>query len=323
MASMRTALIILVLVSAQCFFLTNAAFAHPASGIVVDAQGRVYFIYTNHGVMRIEPSGKLTNIHEDKGGHWLALDTGGAFSKVTPKQFERITADGAIPTLIFASGGAPLAVGPDGDLYYGSNGSQEDFFPPGAMTVVRLSAGGRQDLFAPSLKNRLAELKDGITGLASGPDGSIYVATWNGIVKLNGDGSIAKIVHPVVVKDCDRDPADHNPANASSPLLRGLGVDSRGNVYVAATSCHRVLKITPDGQVTSILKSERPWSPTGVAVSGEDIYVLEYTNANGPATEGWRPRVRKLAKDNTVTTLVTISLKASSVPSPQSGTKNE
>jgi len=316
MSPIRSARIILVLVC-QCFFLTNAAFAHPASGIVVDAQGRIYFVYTNLGVMRIEPSGKLTNIHkEDKGGHWLALDTGGAFSKVTPKQFERITPDGAIPSLIFASGGAPLVVGPDGDLYYGSNGSQEDAFPPGALTVARLSPDGRQDLFAPSLKNKLAELNDGITGLASGPDGSIYVATWNGIVKLKSDGSIAKIVHPVEVEDCDSDPADHNPANASSPLLRGLGVDSGGNVFVAATSCHRVLKITPDGQVTSILKSERPWSPTGIAVSGEDIYVLEYTNANGPATEGWHPRVRKLARDNTVTTLVTVPIKASPASSP-------
>jgi len=313
--SLRSAHIILVFVY-LCFFLTSAAFAHPASGIVVDAQGRVYFIYSLRGVMRIEPLGKLTNIHEDNGGHWLALDTGGAFSKVTPKQFERITPDGVIPSLIFASGGAPLVVGPDGDLYYGSNGSQEDSFPPGATTVVRLSASGRQELFAPSVKNKLAELKDGITGLASGPGGSIYVATWNGIVKLNADGSIAKITHPVVVKDCDSDPADHNPANASSPLLRGLGVDSGGNVYVAATSCHRVLKITPDGQVTSILKSERPWSPTGVAVSGKDIYVLEYTNANGPKTEGWRPRVRKLSRDNTVTTLVTVPIEASSASSP-------
>jgi sugar lactone lactonase YvrE len=305
MSSLRSAHIILVLVC-QCFFLTNACFAHPASGIVVDAQGRVYFICSGRGVMRIEPSGKLTNIHEDKGGHWLALDTGGAFSKVTPKQFERITPDGAIPSLIFASGGAPLVVGLDGDLYYGSNGSRKDSFPPGAMTVVRLSARGQQNLFAPALKQKLAELKDGVTGLASGPDGSIYVATWNGIVKLQGDGSIAKIVYPVVVKDCDSDPADHNPANARSPLLRGLGVDSRGNVYVAATSCHRVLKITPDGQVTSILKAERPWSPTGVAVQGEDIYVLEYTNANGPSAEGWHPRVRKLERDNSVTNLVTV-----------------
>jgi sugar lactone lactonase YvrE len=315
MSPTRSTHIILVLVSLT-FFLTNAAFAHPASGIVVDAQGRVYFIYSSHGVMRIEPSGNLTNIHEDKGGHWLALDARGVFSKVTPKQFERITPDGAIPGLIFASGGAPLVVGPDGDLYYASNGSQQDSLPPGAMTVARLSARGRTILFAPSLKDKLAELKDGITGLASGPDGSIYVATWNGIVKLKRDGSIAKIVHPVVVKDCDSDPADHNPANFSSPFLRGLGVDSRGNVYVAATSCHRVLKVTPEGQITSILKSERPWSPTGVAVNGEDIYVLEYTNANGPATEVWRPRVRKLARDNTVTTLVTVPLEASSASIP-------
>ena len=272
----------------------------------MDAEGHVYFIYTNQGVMRIEPSGTLTNIHaEDKGGHWLALDARGAFSRVTPKEFQRITPDGAIPALIFANGGAPLVVGADGDLYYGSNGSQQDSFPPGALAVVRLSPLGRKDLFAPALKDKLAELKDGITGLASGPDGSIYVATWNGIVKLKADGSIAKVVHPVVVNDCDSDPADHNPANASSPLLRGLGVDSLGNVYVPATSCHHVLKITPDGQVTSILKSERPWSPTGVAVSGDEIYVLEYTNANGPATEVWRPRVRKISGDK-VTTLVTV-----------------
>jgi hypothetical protein len=185
------------------------------------------------------------------------------------------------------------------------------------MTVVRLSAAGHQDLFAPQLKSKLAELKDGITGLAAGSDGSIYVATWNGILKLNGDGSIAKILHPITVKDCDSDPADHNPANASSPLLRGLAVDAGDNVYVAATSCHRVLKITPDGQVKSILKAERPWSPTGIAVSGKDIYVLEYTNANGPKEEGWYPRVRQLAMDGKWKTLVTVppeSPSASNLP---------
>jgi len=313
MLSLRSLHIILVLVF-QCLFLANATLAHPASGIVVDAQGRVYFIY--HGVMRLEPSGKLTNFHEDRGGHWLAIDPAGAFSKVTPKEFERITPDGAIPCLIFASGGAPLVVGQDGNLYYGSNGSPEESFPPGALAVVRLSPDGRKDLFAPSLKQKLAELNDGVTGLTSGPDGSIYVATWKGMVKLKKDGSIAKIVYPVIVKDCDSDPADHNPANASSPLLRGLGVDSNGNIYVAATSCHRVLKITPEGQVTSILKAERPWSPTGIAVSGEHVFVLEYTNANGPATEGWRPRVRKIARDGTVTILVTVPPEASSLSSP-------
>jgi hypothetical protein len=100
----------------------------------------------------------------------------------------------------------------------------------------------------------------------------------------------------VVIQNGDSDPADHNSANVSSPLLRGLAVDAAGNVYVAATSGHRLVKITPSGQVTSILTSERPWSPIGVAAKGGHSYILEYTIANGPKTEGWRPRIRKLGK---------------------------
>ncbi len=297
--------VVLIILCVCLSFLASSSLAHPASGIVVDAQGRVYLIYTRRGVMRIEPSGKLTNIHTDPGGHWMALDETGAFSRVRPAEFERITPDGAIPALIFATGGSPLTVAPDGTLYYGTDGS--DSLPTGALTVARLSPRGEKKLFAPALKEKLAELHDGITGLASGPDGAIYVATWNGIIVLDRNGSIARVVHPVVVSDCDSDPADHNPANASSPFLRGLAVDSHGDVYAAATSCHRVVKITPDGQVSSILKSERPWTPTGVAVRGEEVYVLEYTNGNGPATEGWRPRIRKRARDGTWKTLVSVA----------------
>ncbi|HUD15532.1 MAG TPA: hypothetical protein VMQ56_17905 [Terracidiphilus sp.] len=294
----------------QWLLLVTPAFAHPASGIVVDDQGRIYFLFDR--LYRIDPSGKLAVVQEIEGGHWLALDAKGAFANATPKIYKRATPDGAIPALIYGDG-APLVIGLDGNLYYGSNGSQEDSFPAGAMTVVRMSPDGEQSLFTPSLKQTLSKLNDGITGLTSGPDGSIYAATWNGIVKLSKDGSIAKIMHPVAVKDCDSDPADHNPANASSPLFRGLGVDADGNMYVAATSCHRVVRVTPMGEVTSILISERPWSATGVAVSGQDVYVLEYTNANGPKTEGWRARVRKIAADHTVTTLASFS---TPLPSP-------
>lgn len=301
MSLLRSTGTVLVLVF-QCLFFPSTIFAHPPSGIVVDAQGSVYILY--RGVVRIESSGKITTIQEDSGAHWLALDSRNDFSRMTPAPYKKVTSDGL--TLVFGEG-APLVIGTDGNLYYGSNGSQSESFPTGAMTVVKLSASGQRSLFAPSLNQALTDLKDGITGLAASYDGSIYVATWNGILKLNGDGSLAKMMHPVSVKDCDRDPADHNPANAHSPLLRGLGVDSDGNVYVAATSCHRVLKISPNGQVESILKSERPWSPTGVAVSGRDIYVLEYTNANGPKTEGWYPRVRHLGINGTWKTLLSVS----------------
>lgn len=291
--------------------LVTPAFAHPASGIVIDNQGSIYFLFDS--LYRIDPSGKLSVVQENAGGHWLALDPKGAFANSTPKIYKRATPDGAIPALIYGDG-APLVIGLDGNLYYASSGSEEDSFPAGALTVARMSPHGEQSLFAPALKQTLSNLNnDGIAGLTSGPDGSIYASTWKGIIKLSKDGSIAKIMHPVAVKDCDSDPADHNPANASSPFFRGVGVDADGNVYAAATSCHRVVKITPRGEVTSILISERPWSATGVAVSGQNVYVLEYTNANGPKTEGWRARVRKVAVDYTVTTLATFS---TPLPSP-------
>lgn len=294
----------------QWILLVTPALAHPASGIVVDDQGRIYFLFDS--LYRIEPSGKLSVVQRNTGGHWLALDAGGTFANATPKIYRRATPDGAIPALIYGDG-APFVIGLDGNLYYGTNGSQEDSFPAGALTIARMSPHGDQSLFAPLLRQALGNLNDGITGLTSGPDGSIYAATWKGIVKLSKDGSIAKMMHPVVVKDCDSDPADHNPANSSSPLFRGLGVDADDNLYVAATSCHRVVRITPGGQVTSILISERPWSATGVAVRGQDVYVLEYTNANGPKTEGWRARVRKITANRTVTILAAFS---TPLPSP-------
>ena len=75
----------------------------------------------------------------------------------------------------------------------------------------------------------------------------------------------------------------------------------------AATGCHRVVRIARDGNVEVVLKAERPWSPTGVALHGGDLYVLEYTNANGGPANGWSPRVRKLARDGKVSTLATVA----------------
>jgi hypothetical protein len=57
------------------------------------------------------------------------------------------------------------------------------------------------------------------------------------------------------------------------------------------------------------MKAERPWSPTGVAVHDGAVYVLEYANANSGNHKAWRPRVRKLGRDGTVTTLATTPAK--------------
>ena len=78
-------------------------------------------------------------------------------------------------------------------------------------------------------------------------------------------------------------------------------------MFAAATGCRGVVKISPDGKVSTVLKANPPWSPTGVAIYGDDIFVLEYSNANSEKHENWQPRVRKVDRDGKVTTLATLS----------------
>lgn len=299
---------ILVAAMMHCGWIVASARAHPASGIVVDPTGQVFFVYSGHGVMRIEPDGKLTCIHPSRGGHWMCLDPQGSFSRTQPKYFQRVTLDGLQPGIIFADGGAPIAICRDGDLYYGSGVDNPEQSKPGGLTVARMTPQGMITQFSPKLAKTLAGFNEGVTGLAPGPDGSLYVASTSGVFKVGMNGNVTTIVHPVVVPDCDEDPPDHDPSR-HTPFLRGLAVDSTGTVFAPATSCHRVVRITPDGLVSMILKSERPWSPTAVALHDNDLYVLEYTNANGGPNEGngWLPRVRKLGHDGRLTTLVTVS----------------
>jgi sugar lactone lactonase YvrE len=247
----------------------NAA-AHPGSGIVVDSEGNVFFQDSvARTIWKIDPQGKLTAHHDKMGGHWMALDAKGAFAGTPLKLVDRIK-----PNLIVADGGAPITVSPDGRLYYG----------------LRLP-------FAPEFAKAIEKL--GITGLASSTDGTIYAACLTAVYKISPDGSFRPLVNAVEIKDTD--------ADLPHCFLRGLDVDVRGNVYAAACGSRCVVKISADGKTERVLKAERPWSPTGAAVHGTDIYVLEYTNANGAAADGWLPRVRKLAKDGTVTTLASIS----------------
>ena len=296
---------IAVVLSLSAWLAPRAA-AHPSAGIVVDAQGRVFF-QGAQAVWMIDASGKLTKYWGKRSGHWMALDPEGSFARANPKSetvdidVERITPLGIKPAVLVTDGGAPVTVGHDGNLYYAIRP-----LPGGGVEcgITRVSPSGQQSPFAPELDNKkFVEKFDGITGITTGPDGSLYVACPGSILKVKMDGTFTTLLSPVVVKDCDEAPPGRDP------YLRGIAVDSRGTVYAAANGCHRVIKLAPDGKVQTILKAEDPWSPTGVACLGDAVYVLEYTNSLGrwDEGEGWRARVRKLEPDGKVTLLATVS----------------
>ena len=92
-----------------------AGMSHPSSGIVVNDRGEVFFVHSKRGVGRIGVDGKLTHLHQSTGGHWLCLDRAGSFARTQPKQFLRVTPECERPGIIFADGGAPIAVCRDGN----------------------------------------------------------------------------------------------------------------------------------------------------------------------------------------------------------------
>ena len=81
-------------------------------------------------------------------------------------------------------------------------------------------------------------------------------------------------------------------------MLRGLAADSHGAIYVAASGCGSVLKISASGQVTTLHQLQSPWTPTAVALFGSDVYVLEYLQTAASMEpedrRAWLPRVRKI-----------------------------
>ena len=283
----------------------SGALAHPGSGIVVDSQGNVFVSDINRGLLKFSPDGKVTVVMKEA-GHWLALDAGAKFARMEfeksnhwPRWFKRRNPPGAGLALV-SDGGSPLVIHRDGNLYYVCN---DERMIPGGLQIGRLSPDGKLALVAPGMKARVAEL-GGIKGLASGPDDSLYVVCPGAVLKVKLDGTFTTVKHPVVAPDCDRFLPPNTPP-AHEPFLSGLAVSSRGDIYLAATGCRCVLKLDSEGRVSTVLKAESPWSPTGLVLHGEDLYVAEWTNAHSEAHD-YRPRVRKVGRDGQVTTLATV-----------------
>jgi hypothetical protein len=86
--------------------------------------------------------------------------------------------------------------------------------------------------------------------------------------------------------------------------LFGLTVDASGAAYAADTGSRRVMKVTSEGRVAIAVTSETPWAPTGIAVVGDDFYLLEMGETGRREPLG--PRVRKVSPGNKSEVLATV-----------------
>ncbi|HEV8151247.1 MAG TPA: SMP-30/gluconolactonase/LRE family protein [Gemmatimonadales bacterium] len=279
-----------ILALAGACLLPRPALAHPGSGIVVDRLGQVYFVDMVSGIWKLEAHGALSHL-PGPAFHWMTLDATGRFAGVAlPSgpgwEFALI---GSNPTLLLASD-FPLALGRDGKLYFPSQGGTP-------LQLRSFSPSGQAGVLATLPVTTSGGPLRWLNGLAAAPDGSFYYSEDDAIRRVGSDGRVATVAERVSPKGC----APHNP------LLRGLDVDAGGNIYVADTGCGNVLKLTPAGVVTILPQVPRPWFATGVALSGKDLYVLEFENPDTDDRHAMLPRIRKIAPDGTTSVVATVT----------------
>jgi hypothetical protein len=277
--------------------LAHFAFAHPGSGIVIAENGDVYFIDTGSGVYKIGADG-MTPVEGASAYHWMAIDhTGGWRNAALPYypqgQFEPA---GETSTLLLSSD-VPIAIS-GGDLVYPQPRIDR------RLEINRWSLTGEKTVFAVLP----AETEDGplqwLSGLAAGSGRSLYYTENSSVRRVNDDGSLTTIATEISVPDCVQPPGYEVDL---IPGLRGLDIHPDGRVFVAATGCSALLSITPDGAVSVILRTEAPWSPTAVAVSGDALYVLEYLHKETDDRREWTPRVRMLSPDGKHEIIATVA----------------
>jgi sugar lactone lactonase YvrE len=268
----------------------------PGSGIAVDGEGAIYFTDTAHGPWKIQPSGRVAR-REGPAFRFLALDAGGRFAgtSLPPESTADLRHAGEKPTLIL-SRNVPIAIGRDGALYFPQPGAD------GRLRMLRLLPSGTHSVLATLPATSEEGPLENLNGIAAGGDGAIYYTENRAIRRISPEGTLSTVATSINVPDCVP------PGHADRPAARlgGLAVTADGTIFAAASGCGALVRVSPQGDVQTVLRSVAPWSPTAVAVAGQDVLVLEYPQEAGVGSASGSPRVRKLSGDGRVSLLAEV-----------------
>lgn len=277
--------------------LTAAAQAHPPRGIVVDASGRVYFsdleriwmVDPRAGLKLVRPGVRGRHIHE------LALGADGTLygeqqfydpaRQQWPSAIWKRSADGRIsyvvPETRVPALGTSIWRDPQGCTLLA------DQSPAKAPLLFRRCPGRSPQLLfgrpADAASFRQVLLSN-IGGVAGGPDGSFYFRHGATVRRLTRAGGVELVA-----------------ANFTSENY-GIAVGHDHSLYVVEHSARRVVRVAPDGKRSVAIASAAPWAPSGVAVRGRVIYVLE-TGVAGGGDGRISFRVRRLLPNRTAETI--------------------
>ena len=300
--------------------LATSATAHPATGIVVDRAGNVYFSDLET-IWKISTDGKLTIFLAGQRGrhvHELAIDGedniyGGDVSynpatKGWPSAIWKMTPDRKITYLLETTESPPRGMSIWRDRAGNSYSVDQNNHtktqtlllkrtPEGVVTTLAGGAYGHSDGKGTAAKF------GSVGGMAFGSDGSLYLSDGASIRKVTMEGIVTTIGSGLDFRDRKDQPRFLSGLSGS---LTGLAVAPDGTVYAADSGNRRLLKVTTQGKVEAIMRTEPPFVPNGVAISGNELYVLEVGFTLPNISSG--PRVRKISGDGKQTILATVGL---------------
>jgi len=266
--------------------------AHPGAAIAVGTDGRVYFADTGGGNFVIGLDRKIVRL-EGPAFHWFAFDPQSRFRSTrwpTLPDAEFRSADALVLSSDF-----PVAIGTDGQFYFPERGTDQ------RVRIVGIQPSG-----ARAVRATLPPVLSGgravpwLNGLTAGPRGDLYYTEDRAVKRIDPQGRVSIVAANVTVPNCTAIPGIESELG---PYLRGLAVAPDGSVYVAASGCGALLKIDSKGRSGVILRTTAPWAPTAVAVANGEVYVLEYSHTASDNRREWMPRVRKISRTGTVTSL--------------------
>lgn len=292
--------------------------AHPGDGIAADSRGNIYFTDVNtRTVWKYTQENQLTAVVRNRWSHGLCIDN---LDRIwievevdnTKYSVKCISADGTEKHIL-----GPMERGPDfygvniiadshGNLYFPYSSPPAFFF----SGIKKRTADGHLSVLAGGShyghrdgEGKQAEFM-GIRAMRMTRDGSILVVDEDSVRSVSMGGHVKTIRKGIIEQNPTDQPFDNGNPSVSNRLY-GLDQDDSGNIYVAYHGNRRVIKISPDGGMEVVYRPVKPWSPVGVAVWNNSLYIKESGLEPGSRFPG--PRIRKLEPNGEISTIVTIT----------------
>lgn len=136
------------------------------------------------------------------------------------------------------------------------------------------------------------------------PTGELYIFAQGTIYILDEGNKVRELISGL------KKTRPKNLPFSGANIFFDMAIDKNRNVYLAYFGNRKVIKVAPDGSASTFLVSEGRWSPHGIDIFNGEVYVLESTIGRTNPLRFWEsneivPRVRKVSQQGQVSVLFT------------------